>query len=55
MTPEEAIKEINKMLEEGYDVEIGHEYADDLLCRVLKYLGQEELVEAYEKLNKWYA
>ena len=37
------------------DVEGTHIEADKILCEVLKTLGQGELVEEFEKLEKWYA
>lgn len=37
------------------DVEGTHIEADKILCEVLKTLGQSELVEEFEKLEKWYA
>lgn len=37
------------------DVEGTHIEADKILCEVLKILGQGELVEEFEKLEKWYA
>lgn len=35
--------------------ETDHIEADDLLCEALKLLGQNELVEAFNKIGKWYA
>lgn len=35
------------------DPEAGHSHGDSLLCEALKILGQEELVEAYDKLTRW--
>ena len=37
------------------DVEGTHIEADKILCEVLKTLEQSELVEEFEKLEKWYA
>lgn len=37
------------------DVESAHSDADDILCRVLKASGLQELVEEYDKIEKWYA
>ncbi|MNV48558.1 hypothetical protein D3C71_1404720 [compost metagenome] len=44
----------------GYDQEMAHYYADDVLTQALNELGFGQLVEAYEKLCSdvggfWYA
>lgn len=44
-----------KELQESGDEEYAHGEADDILCDILKYLGFEEIVEAYDKVPKWYA
>lgn len=44
-----------KELEDSGDPEYAHEEADNILCDILKYLGFEEIVEAYHKVPKWYA
>ena len=36
-------------------MEIDHIKADNILCNVLKALGQEELVNEFDKIKKWYA
>lgn len=38
-----------------FDPEANHAEADDLLCDLLKELGYVDIVEAYEKIEKWYA
>jgi len=35
--------------------ESAHVNADDLLCELLKKLGFTEVVEAFDKVHKWYA
>lgn len=40
---------------ERKDKEIAHLRADDLLCALLKELGYSEVVEAWERIPKWYA
>lgn len=35
--------------------EWGHIEADDYLCKLLKELGYKNIVEAYKKIEKWYA
>ena len=44
-----------KDLEGSGDPEYAHGEADDILCGILKDLGLEEIVEAYDKIPKWYA
>jgi hypothetical protein len=36
------------------DQETAHVNADNLLCQLLEHLGFKEVVEAYEKIDKWY-
>lgn len=40
---------------ENPDVEGAHANADDILCDTLRELGFGELVDVYEKVEKWYA
>ncbi len=50
----EAVEQL-KALEKSGDTEAVHKDADDILCEVLKALGCKEVVDAFEKLDKWYA
>ena len=61
----EKLKKIEK-LEEKYlilmeekrkcmDTEVAHVEADDLLCKLLRELGMDKLVDKFEEINKWYA
>ena len=55
---EDIIKEaVEKMKEcvNNSDIELSHLDADNILCDVLTQLGYKELVDLYEKVNKWYA
>jgi hypothetical protein len=47
----------SKMIEclDNGDTEVTHIIADELLCELLKHLGYDELIEIYEKVDKWYA
>lgn len=54
MELDEAIERMQKIALED-DQEEAHIAADNLLCEVLKSLGYEALVEAYNKVSKWYA
>ena len=57
------MKTLEQILEEmktiaaktGSDIEGEHGDADALLCEALKLFGQQELVEVYDKIEKWYA
>lgn len=51
MTKEQLIKRL-KELSEGGDVEINHGEADDLL---LEFIGDKEISDAYNEIEKWYA
>lgn len=53
MNKELNIKYLHQMKQ--LDNESDHEYADEILCELLKDLGYKELVEVYEKLPKWYS
>lgn len=44
-----------KALRDEWDIEKAHGKADDILCEALKQLGYNELVELYEKVDKWYS
>ncbi len=54
ITREEALQAL-KDLQVGGDIEAEHGEADDILCRVLKTLGEAEIVQEWEKVDKWYA
>lgn len=41
--------------ESEIDTEAGHAEADGILTDLLRELGFAELVELYEKVQKWYA
>ena len=42
-------------LEDNGDTEDAHLEADYVLCELLNEMGFEQVVEAYEKIHKWYA
>lgn len=54
MTREEAIKELKELFK-NCDTEGDHVDADNVLCRLLIQLGYDDVVEAYNKIHKWYA
>ena len=37
------------------DTESAHGAADHILCQLLVELGLEDIVDEYDKINKWYA
>ena len=37
------------------DIESAHADADTILCNILIELGYKELVDLYNKVDKWYA
>ncbi len=44
-----------EVLRESEDTEMAHVEADKVLCVLLKHEGYEDVVEAFNKLKKWYA
>lgn len=43
-----------KTLQKSWDTEVAHVEADRALCDLLIALGMNDVVEEYEKVNKWY-
>lgn len=54
MTPDEAVTALVP-LADVTDLEIAHEQGDDILCALLRHLGYGDVVEAWDKIGKWYA
>jgi len=50
---DKAIFELQNEL--NNDVEGGHINGDKILCNLLKTLGFDEVVNAWDELSKWYA
>lgn len=44
-----------KAAQENPDTESAHVDADQVLCDLLKALGYKQVVEEYDKVEKWYA
>lgn len=42
-------------LQHNSDTEIAHCSADQILCNILEELGYSDIVEEYNKIEKWYA
>lgn len=53
-TKAEALAVLKELQLDG-DPEGAHMWADDVLCKLLKLLGHEDVVEEYSKVDKWYA
>lgn len=54
MTKEQALRELVECQANG-DTECAHAWADHVLCEFLKAQGHADLVEAWIKVDKWYA
>jgi hypothetical protein len=55
-TEAEYLKEMTELSNgNGSNEEEAHIAADDLLCELLRHLGYERLIDAYDKVGKWYA
>lgn len=58
MTESFNLRPYMKMLKEAQentDTEVAHLDADQVLCDLLEALGYKKVVDAYHKVNKWYA
>jgi predicted nucleotidyltransferase len=60
MSKKMKIKEIKKKMIEikesySYDIEVGHQAADELLTELLILLGHQDIVDEYEKITKYYS
>jgi len=55
MNKEEAINELKEIIREAGDTESDHAKADDVLCDLLSELGYHDVVELYDRIDKWYA
>ena len=54
MTREQAIEQL-QALQEGRDIEVEHDVADETLCKLLISLGYQDVVDEWSKVKKWYA
>lgn len=53
MTEQDAIKLLEECAQ--LDTECAHSSGDEVLCTFLRELGYGAIVDAWEKLDKWYA
>lgn len=54
MTREDAIFAL-KALQTSSDIEAEHGSADEVLCALLISLGYQDVIDEWEKVEKWYA
>ena len=56
MTKARAMQEMQELVDMGNaDPEASHGRADDVLCAFLRHLGHDDLVDLFDKVDKWYA
>lgn len=56
LTPEEALTELQRIQRESGDCEAAHGCADQILIELLRFYGcPEEVIQAWEQIEKWYA
>jgi len=55
ITPDRALKMLEAIKASKGDMESDHVQADNVLCELLRSLGHEEVVDAYDKISKRYA
>lgn len=49
------VKQIKEIDQNKDDRETWHVIADDILCELLKELGYDAVVDAWDDIPKWYA
>lgn len=54
MTPEEAMTALAPLAHVS-DIEVAHMQADEIICSLLRFLGHGDVVDAWGKVEKWYA
>jgi hypothetical protein len=54
MSREQAMARLKELQNNG-DTEAAHGYADDVLCALLRSLGYDDVVDEWDKVDKWYA
>jgi len=54
MTRTEAILQLNDAINCG-DIEIAHGDADEILIKLLRSLGYDDICDLWYKVEKWYA
>mgnify|MGYP007101896075 FL=1 len=51
----EYVERLQYLAFEGGDAEMNQREADDILCDILRSLGYDDIVAAYDEIYKWYA
>ena len=51
----ETAVELLTRINEVCDQEMAHVYADEILCTLLRNMGHNDIVDAYDNIGKWYA
>ena len=54
MNRTEAIDQLRK-LQASTDTEAAHSAADDIICVMLRQCGFDDVVDEYQKVEKWFA
>ena len=54
VTPETAV-DLLVRINEVCDTEMAHIRADEVLCTLLRNMGYNDIVDAYDNIGKWYA
>ena len=54
VTPETAV-DILTRIDAVFDIEMAHIHADAVLCTLLRNLGYDDIVDAYESIDKLYS
>lgn len=54
MDRDNAISRLIELQNNG-DTEAAHSLADEVLCKLLAALGYQDVVDAWKKVDKWYA
>jgi len=54
VTKDEALAALEE-LAQTEDFEVAHVGADEILCKFLSEIGHADIVEAWDKIGKWYA
>ena len=54
VTVETAVELLTR-IDEVCDQEMAHVYADEVLCTLLRNMGHNDIVDAYDNIGKWYS
>lgn len=51
LTPEKFLEKMKKAYNKGYDIDLGHQAMDDIMCDLLRSLGYGKGVDFLSKLK----